>query len=273
MMSSYIILLSSPLENISEVMTEIKQSKNFIYDFILKYDHGIQQKYIINRNNEENFTPSVEIDSLRFRYNENEDYLFKDINLSIKAGNFVTFTGKSGSGKTTLAELINKTLSPVSGRILFGGYDIKIVTDEWLSEKIFMDTILFNMQIANPHAKHDQIIHALALSCFRDDFNLSENELLSMQIGDEGTRLSGGQKQRLSLARLFLRAPPPELIILDEITSALYWHNEKVLYTNIKNYFPDATIINISHRITTMENSDYIFVFERGCLIDGGTFF
>ncbi|MNE37088.1 Heterocyst differentiation ATP-binding protein HepA [compost metagenome] len=95
-------------------------------------------------------------------------------------------------------------------------------------------------------------------------------DLLDMKIGDNGMTLSGGQRQRLSLARLFLRNPC--VIILDEVTSALDVINERGVIKNIRLHYPEAVVLNISHRSSTFNFSDEIIVMDNGRIIDRGDF-
>ncbi|HBY1639474.1 TPA: ATP-binding cassette domain-containing protein, partial [Klebsiella pneumoniae] len=116
---------------------------------------------------------------------------------------------------------------------------------------IFMDTLRFNLQIANPKATEEQMLQALELSGLS---NMNDTSLLSRSIADGGVDFSGGQRQKLSLARLLLRNP--KIIILDEVSSSMDIKTEEHCFRTIRSKFPDATIINITHRPASLILSD-----------------
>lgn len=278
MISSYILLLSGPLEMIGSMYTAISKSTNSAYDFIktLTYNEKRSPSIIVNVNS----PTKLEIKNISFSYKISNEKIFSNFSLSIKEGSFTTITGKSGSGKSTLARIICGYLKCSEGGIFYNGHELSLIDTGSFSNMvyyinqedfIFMDTIRFNLKIANPDASDSDLLNALSLAELQEILSIdSSPDPLSKNISDEGESLSGGQKQRLSFSRIFLRNP--KLIVLDESTSSLDIRTERILLRNLKERFPDTTIINISHRPSTFDFSDEIIILKNGIVVDRGSY-
>ena len=199
-----------------------------------------------------------------------------DVNLHFRPGEFITITGKSGSGKSTLLKILARQLPLTIGKYALGGCPTEELPEQLFYENIayvsqeeyvFMDSVAYNLQIANPDATREEMISALEKSGLQIG-HLQGEALLDHDLANEGTNISGGQRQRLSLARLFLRNPA--VILLDEITSSLDLISETHAINAILSAFPTATIISISHRISTFNYSDRIIVMHNGRVSDAG---
>ncbi|AGQ31130.1 ATP-binding cassette domain-containing protein [Serratia liquefaciens] len=276
MISSYILLLSSPLESMGSMYTALQKSTVSLYGFI-----SAMPMIVARQVDSEQIKPvdSMTMRDLSFSYQGEGGAIIKDLNLEIDKGHFITLTGRSGSGKSTVAKLLAGELKPEQGEILINNMNInelssvqraELVFHVSQNDYIFMDTLRFNLKIACPEATDEQLAVALRLSRLDDLVNDGNADLLDMRIGDNGVTLSGGQRQRLSLARLFLRTP--SIIILDEVTSALDVINERGIMHNIKICFPNALILNISHRSSTFDFSDEILVMDSGRIVASGDF-
>ncbi|QHP80217.1 ATP-binding cassette domain-containing protein [Pectobacterium odoriferum] len=272
MISSYIFLLSSPLDNIGSMLSQIKQSTISLGPFF----DGMKNSGKISYKDFSTVRTAVSLDIVNLSHSYEDNLILNEVTLSILPGKFVTVTGRSGSGKTTLVNLITLNLPPDANKIFIDGIDVKEISPDILNElqyyvtqddNIFMDSVEFNLRIANPNATRNQLLEAIELSNLSSEFSMINDDILSLKLGDNGETLSGGQRQRLSLARLFLRSP--KLIILDEITSSLDLENERKLMNNIRKKFPLSTIINISHRESTFKYSDIVMKIENGFLIHG----
>ncbi|CAI2046231.1 ATP-binding cassette domain-containing protein [Serratia quinivorans] len=277
MISSYILMLSSPLESIGSMYTALQKSTASLYRFI----NDLSDITAVQESDSDLMTPVefVKIRSLHFSYEKTAIPVINDFNLKIPKGHFITLTGSSGSGKSTVAKLLAGELKSESGDILLNEKNISELSPGqragaifYLSQNdyVFMDTLRFNLKIACPQATDEQLVMAIKLARLDDLVVDNTQDLLDMKIGDNGLTLSGGQRQRLSLARLFLRNPC--VIILDEVTSALDVINERGVLKNIKLRYPEAVVLNISHRSSTFNFSDEIIVMDNGRIIDRGDF-
>lgn len=276
MITSYIIMLSAPIESLARNYSDMKQSISIFDDFLQKLNQETLTDSNLTLNGN---TVEIGIEQLSFRYPESSKEALSDINITLPASKFITFTGHSGSGKTTLVKLLALYDNGYQGKITFNGQNITDYTQASLSDNIcfvtqdefiFMDTLRFNLRVAKPSATDEELLNALKLANFTDhNCTLQGTALLDMTLGNKGMSVSGGQRQRISLARLFLRNP--SLIIIDESTASLDLVNEKIVLENIIHMYPKATKISISHRPTTFAYSDLIYVFNEGKISDYGT--
>ncbi|MBN6079937.1 ATP-binding cassette domain-containing protein [Aggregatibacter actinomycetemcomitans] len=277
MITSYIMMLSAPIESLSNNYSQLSQSVSVLDELVNKMN---TQVFDNDKYNEKDILSSITISDLSFNYTNKIEKALDNINLKIDKGSFVTFTGESGSGKTTLAKLLSYYYADYHGEIFLNNKSIHTYPEDFLRRKmysvsqddfIFMDTLRFNLLISHPEATDEELLNALALACFYDPSTMSaqeEQKLLDMKLGNRGTTISGGQRQRISLARLFLKTP--DIIIIDESTSSLDLINEKKVLNNIIDKFPNAIKISISHRPTTFRYSDRIYIFDNGKIVDQG---
>lgn len=219
----------------------------------------------------------ITFEKVNFAYHGEDHFTLKDLNLEIPTGKTIALVGPSGAGKSTVADLIMGLISPDKGRIMVDGTTI---SDEFLTSWrtkigyvaqetfLFNETIRFNLQLASPSASEQELNEALKLAAAYQ-FVSKLPEGLDTVIGDRGVRLSGGERQRLALARALLRKP--SLLIMDEATSNLDSENENKILKAIDNLHGEITILMIAHRISTIKNSDYIYLFENGKIIESGT--
>ena len=222
----------------------------------------------------DSFTNSVEIKDVTFAYETNKDIL-KSINIKIPKGKKVALIGASGSGKTTLAELIVGLYPVQSGDILFDGISVNQIGLEKVRENVFLvlqspqlfnDTISKNLTFGE-NVSDEQIKSALEISQMKG-FIESLEDGLETKIGRDGIKLSGGQRQRLSIARMVIQNP--NIVILDESTSALDVHTESKLFDALEDYLKDKTTIIIAHRLSTIRKADFIYVLEGGEVVEEG---
>ena len=205
---------------------------------------------------------------------------YADINLVVKNGEKIGIAGASGCGKTTLIKILLRLVHGYSGRIEIFGRKLDAIGREEIADRIayvpqkthiFSGTIGENIFYGcqRKNISDEEIIKAAKLANLYDEI---QNSLggLSGRVAENGNNLSGGQKQRLAIARLILKSP--ELLIFDEATSALDNANEIKIQRNIEQLFKDKTMVTIAHRLTTLKNTDRIFVFERGKIVQEGNF-
>ncbi|MDO5724148.1 MAG: ABC transporter ATP-binding protein [Flaviflexus sp.] len=215
---------------------------------------------------------SIALDNVSFGYNSSTP-LFKDLSLSVDAGEVVALVGPSGCGKSTILRLIARFWDVDDGQVMIGGQDVRKIGTAGLMESIAMvfqevylfDTTIFdNVKISRPDASDEEV--AAAMSKAGLDAVLARlPHGAQTRVGEGGARLSGGERQRVSIARAFLKDAP--ILLLDEITSALDAENESAITGVITELARGRTVLVIAHRLTTIERADRIIVLsgrERG---------
>ena len=219
---------------------------------------------------------NIKFKNVFFKYDENNPVILNGIDLDIEGGKMSALVGLSGSGKSTIMNLIPRFYNAKSGDIQIDSqsiYDVKIKS---LREKIslvsqdttlFDDTIKNNIAYANLDASESEIIEAAKLS-FCDEFINELPQKYETIIGENGIRLSGGEKQRISIARAILKKS--QIILLDEATSSLDSETEEKIQSAIDVLTKNKTTIVIAHRLSTVLNSNKIFVVESGKIIASG---
>lgn len=220
-------------------------------------------------------TNSIEVKNLYFAYDGGKNIL-EDITLSIPRGAKVAIVGASGSGKTTLAHLLVGLYPKSKGEVLFDGVKVEEIGLDIVRENIFLvlqhpqlfnDTILENLML-DGILDHKAIQEALRIAQL-EEFIKGLPEGLDTQIGRHGIKLSGGQRQRLSIARMVLQNP--NIVVFDESTSALDVHTEVKLFNALEEYLLGKTTIIIAHRLSTIKKADYIYVLDKGSVVEEGT--
>ena len=219
---------------------------------------------------------TITFEKVNFNYSSNSRSILKNINLSISGGEMTSLVGHSGAGKSTILNLIPRFYDCSDGDIKIDNQSIKNKRLSSLRENVslvsqettlFDDTVLNNMKYANLNATDDQIKEAAKLS-FSDEFiNTLPNKYNTM-IGENGIRLSGGEKQRLSIARAFLKNS--KIILLDEATSSLDSETEKKIQDALSFLTKGKTTLVIAHRLSTVLNSNKIYVIDNGEVVAEG---
>lgn len=203
----------------------------------------------------------------------------KEVNFAAFAGQTTALVGLSGSGKSTALGLLMGFDRPSSGTVMIGGIlaanlDIaQIVTLVPQDPIIFPGTVRSILAEANPHADAADMMKALTLACAtnlhrENSATLAEDSVLDLNITENARNLSGGQKQRLAIARALIRQCP--LLVLDESTSALDTQTETLVLSNIRQAYPDLTLIFVTHRIDTAAQADQVVVMGSGQVLCAG---
>ncbi len=220
-------------------------------------------------------TNAIELKDVSFSYDGTKQIL-EDINLTIPKGSKIAIIGASGSGKTTLAHLLVGLYPLESGEIFFDGISAKEIGLDVVRDHLFLvlqNPQLFNASIAQNlmiDEKTDKaLIHQALQIAQLESFVDELPDGLQTQIGKHGIKLSGGQRQRLSIARMVLQSP--NVVILDESTSALDVHTEMKLFDALENYLEGKTTIIIAHRLSTIKKADFIYVLDKGRIVESGT--
>ncbi len=243
-------------------------------DDVLNTVSNIQVKH--NAISIDTFNNSIEYKNVWFRYKE--EYVLKEINLTINKGQTIALVGSSGSGKSTLTDLLPRFYDVTRGDIQVDGIklpDLDITKLRSLMGIVNQEPILFNDTIYNNIAfgvkeTTPGEVEQAAKIANAHDFILKTENGYQTNIGDRGTRLSGGQRQRLSIARAVLTNPP--IMILDEATSSLDSESERLVQEAINNLMKDRTSIIIAHRLSTVRNVDTIYVLKEGNIVEQGSY-
>ena len=200
-----------------------------------------------------------------------------NISFECRAGETVAIIGSTGSGKSTLIQLIPRFYEPTGGRIAIHGVDSTVAAPGRLRETIalvpqktvlFTGTILDNIRMGKENAALEEVEQA-ARAAQAHDFVTAFPEGYQTLIGRGGVNLSGGQKQRLAIARALVRRP--DILILDDCTSAVDMVTEAKIRTALREYSAQLTLILIAQRITSVMNADRIIVLDRGAIVGMGT--
>ena len=221
------------------------------------------------------FSRAIRYEDVSFRYGD--EWVLRNLELTIRRGETVAIVGPSGAGKTTLVNLLPRLYDPTEGRITFDGLDLKDATLASLRRQIGIvtqDTILFdttareNVAYGRPDAP-EEAVRAAAAAAFADEFVERLPEGYETRLGEDAGRLSGGQKQRLAIARALYKDAP--ILILDEATSQLDSESEALVGRALANLMEGRTTLVIAHRLSTVRRADRILVLDRGRLVESGT--
>lgn len=220
-------------------------------------------------------TNGVDLKNINFSYDLKNEIL-KDINMSFKKGSRVAIVGASGSGKTSLASLIVGFYPFQKGSLEFDGISSDVIGLDVVRDNVFL--VLQNPQLFNStirenitlglHVKEDLIQKAVTISQLKPLISSLE-EGLDTKVGKHGIKLSGGERQRLSIARMVVKNP--NIVILDESTSALDVNTEDILFQELDEYLKGKTTIIIAHRLSTIRSADYIYVLDKGVVVEEGS--
>jgi ATP-binding cassette subfamily B protein len=218
----------------------------------------------------------ISLEDVNFSYVDNFPVL-NDVSINIKKGSTTAIVGSTGSGKSTLIKLLLRLYDVKAGKIKFDDKDIRDLnihslrkTIGLVSQDIFLfeGTVFENIAYGNLEASNDDIWKAAKLSESDEFINLLPNKEDTI-VGERGQKLSGGQRQRISIARAILKNP--EILILDEATSAVDNETEAAIQRSLDTLKEGRTVIAIAHRLSTIRNADIIYVLEKGEIVESGT--
>ena len=218
----------------------------------------------------------IQLKKVNFSYVEDFPVL-NDVSLSIQKGSTTAIVGSTGSGKSTLIKLLLRLYDVDSGQIMFDDADIKDLEVHSLRKNIglvsqdiflFEGTVFDNIAYGNLDATEEEIWQAAKLSESDEFINLLPNKKETV-VGERGQKLSGGQRQRISIARAILKNP--EILILDEATSAVDNETEAAIQRSLDTLKDGRTVVAIAHRLSTIRNADIIYVLEKGEIVESGT--
>ena len=240
-------------------------------------NEAIEKKELTGKNKINSFESGVIIKDLTFSYTDKELNI-DNLSMNIPKGEMIAIVGPSGSGKSTLVDLIMGFQRATSGKILIDGQELKdIDLHNWRSliGYIPQEPFLFNLSLRDnlKWAKDDLSDHDIERACELanvSEFISSLKDGFETILGERGVNISGGQAQRLCLARALVKKP--KILILDEATSSLDSHSEKMIQNSIEYLSGKTTIISVAHRLSTIKKANKIFYMEKGRIRESGSF-
>jgi ATP-binding cassette subfamily C protein len=271
---SYLWVMMSPVQELLNIQYAL-HSANVAIERVNKiFLLPIEPKYPHLKNPFSSKT-SVKIENLTFAY-EDEINVLNSVSLEIKGGKKVALVGASGSGKSTLAQILVGLYPITKGELFFNEVNVKEIGLDIVRDNVFL--VLQNPQLFNASIKfnitlgknvdNDELNKALKIAQIYEHVLLLPDGVDTL-VGKNGVKLSGGQKQRLSLARMIIQNP--SVVILDESTSALDIKTEALLFDELEKYLANRTTLIIAHRLSTIKNADYIYLLDRGKIIEEGS--
>ena len=274
---TYVLQLLSTIMMLSNVLMAINRSTASFYRINEVID---ARSEIIDKSDSKLSIKdgSLSFKNVYFKYKADaKEYVLKDINFSIKNGEFVGIIGQTGSAKSTLISLIDRFYEASEGEILISNNDIKDYSLHELREGIsisfqspllFKGTVLENLKWGNKDATMEEIIKACKIAECYDFITKQLSNGFDTMISQGGTSVSGGQRQRLCIARAIIKNP--KILILDDSFSALDKITEAKVKENLKRDLPEMTKIVISQKISAIKDADKIIVLDNGTITNIG---
>lgn len=280
LIQAYILNIGHSLWSFSRVVRDIHQgvadAKEMVE--ILHLPHEIKdipnaEELVVNNGN-------IEFKNISFAFGKEVDknkHVFKNLNLSIKAGEKVALIGSSGAGKSTLVKLLLRLHDIKDGAILVDGQNINEVTQESLRKNIslvpqdpalFHRTLMDNIRYGQRDASDEEVVNASKLAhcdIFIKEFPLG----YETYVGERGVKLSGGERQRVAIARAILKNAP--ILVLDEATSSLDSHSESLIQDALSTLMKGKTTLVIAHRLSTIRKMDRIIVLGKDGVLEEGS--
>ena len=271
----YLQLFFRPIRSIADRFNTIQMgvvSSTRIFKLLDSYDTIKSNEKIITND----IFGSVEFKNVWFAYND-DDYVLKNINFKIEAGESIAFVGSTGSGKSSVINLLNRFYEFNKGKILIDDEDIRDYNISHLRENIgyvsqdvflFSDTIANNITLFNDSISEDKIWDAIK-SVGAENFINKLPGKIQYNVKERGASLSVGQRQLISCIRIMLY--DPKIILLDEATSSVDTETEEMIQHAISKILYGRTSIVVAHRLSTIEQVDKIVVIEDGDIKEIGT--
>lgn len=267
-----VLCLIDYISEIREKLADGKVSASRVFDIIT---YNSFSKEIYGTTKLDNIKGNIEFKKVEFKYNSNK--LFENLTFKVEPNKMIAIVGKSGEGKSTILKLISKSYSANSGEILIDNHNINDLSEETIknnisvvsqSPYIFNLSIKENIKLANSNATDNEIIEVCKKAQIHDVIT-SMKDGYNTLVGENGVILSGGQKQRIAIARALIKKS--KIILLDEATSSLDNNNQEKIKNVIKDLASDHTIIIVAHRLSTIVDSDNIFIIDKHKISASGT--
>ncbi len=273
---SYLAMLIRPVRNMGRVLSEMSKT-GVSMTRLLDIMKALPEEDVANAD-EPAMDGDITFEHVCFSYAGHPEVLH-DISFTIPAGTTLGILGGTGSGKSTIAHLLARLypLSTENGIICIGGRDIQSMRAQWVRKNVgfvMLEPFLFSRSIADSIAiaqnqtAIEEVRRAARAACLENTIDEFPGGFDTF-VGERGVTLSGGQKQRAAIARTLIQNAP--ILIFDDSLSAVDAQTDAFIRENLKTYMTNATVILISHRISTLREADQILVLENGSITARGT--
>ena len=273
---AYLAMFYAPLSTLSQLTTWLTSFLTGCHRVFELLDATVDTKEPSQETALADLKGEIRFENVTFGYERHRPVL-KDVSFTIQPGQRIGIVGRSGSGKTTLVNLLSRFYDVNSGRILLDGVDLRELSTPTLRQNVgvvlqepflFRGTLFDNLIYGRPDSKLEETITA-ARAAQAHEFILRKPLGYDTWVGERGAGLSGGERQRLSIARALLY--DPKVLILDEATSSIDTESEQAIQDALRVLVRGRTTLAIAHRLSTLRDSDRIFVFDDGRLTEQGT--
>ena len=268
----YLVMLTWPLIGFGWVVSMIQRgmaSVKRLREFFLENEAPVYQGSFSFQEG------TIEVKKLSYRYPGSDKDALVDVTLTIPEGSRVALVGTVGSGKSTLVSLLSRIIDPPTDTIRMNNKDINDLERRSYREGVGLvpqETILFSDTLQNNlefgrNTSPERLSEALAISQLGRDLK-DFPQGLETRLGERGINLSGGQRQRAAIARALLR--DPRLLILDDCLSSVDTDTEAEIISGLEAFFKGRTVLVVSHRVSVIRGSDYIYVLDEGRICESG---
>ncbi len=274
---SYSMLVTWPLRRIGQIISEMGMTSVAI-DRIHSILDTKEEDYTGIKNENEKLDGNIVFDNVHFRYTEEGKDILKGISFEVKKGFRVGLVGPTGSGKTSVVNLLMRFFEYNQGSILLDGKELNTYDKNFIRSRIgvvlqkpflFSHSMKDNISYGEENAGIEKVVAAAKDASMHGIITTEFPEGYDTIIGEKGVNLSGGQKQRTTLARTIITEP--DILILDDSTSAVDTETEHQLKQALKRRVKDKTTFIVTHRINTVKDCDLILVFSKGRIVEKGT--
>ena len=273
---AYLAMFYAPLSTLSQLTTWLTSFLTGCHRVFELLDAPVETKEPHQQTELANLKGEIRFENVTFGYERHRPIL-KDVSFTIEPGQRIGIVGRSGSGKTTLVNLLSRFYDVNQGRVLLDGIDLRDLATPTLRQNVgvvlqepflFRGTIFDNLIYGRPQSSLEETVTA-ARAAQAHDFILRKPLGYDTWVGERGAGLSGGERQRVSIARALLY--DPKVLILDEATSSIDTESEQAIQDALRVLVRGRTTLAIAHRLSTLRDSDRIFVFDDGRLTEQGS--
>ena len=273
---TYVSQIVWPVRSVASILSNLAKAVASMDRMNIIYNQPLED---LDSGDKPELKGAIEFKNVSFKYDDGEELILKNINLSIKSGQTVAIMGKTGAGKSTFAHLLSRLHDVNEGHILIDGHDIQSINRQHLRKSVatvlqepflFSKTIISNLRIANEKASEEAIFKAAQIAHIHDSILTFKNGY-DTAVGEHGVTLSGGQKQRLAIARTIINQAP--ILIFDDSLSAVDTETDIQIRSALKMREKDShtTTLIVTHRVATAKDADFIIVLDKGNISQIGT--